>query len=368
MMELGELKKDWANLGQPFAFGGEDIFLKYNPQLNRNILRKELLPSLITYQKFRAAKPTKIVNPYFVRKRRKVIQSDLVFMTNPPNLPQKNKGYKYILIVQDIFSRKIWTAPLKKKNASSVLIELKKIINKMRPFHPEARFVIDRGTEYLNASVLSFLQQNNISVSHPSDGHASHVERANLSLQRLLFQSMTEAGKQIWYSKLKDAEQTMNDRHHRIIKMSPNVAELPINESKVNEAMSLYRHKALVKENKKLRKKPPKFSIGDKVRIKKEKRVFSRGYHPTFTSEIFKIVKVLDHLPITMYTISEWDGTEIQGNFYPEELSLVLGDVFKVERIIKRATVRRRKKVFVKWEGFSSKYNSWINESDLIRS
>jgi len=74
-MELGELKKDWANLGQPFAFGGEDIFLKYNPQLNRNILRKELLPSLITYQKFRAAKPTKIVNPYFVRKRRKVIQS-----------------------------------------------------------------------------------------------------------------------------------------------------------------------------------------------------------------------------------------------------------------------------------------------------
>jgi len=27
-MELGELKKDWANLGQPFAFGGEDIFLK----------------------------------------------------------------------------------------------------------------------------------------------------------------------------------------------------------------------------------------------------------------------------------------------------------------------------------------------------
>ena len=66
--------------------------------------------------------------------------------------------------------------------------------------------------------------------------------------------------------------------------------------------------------------------------------------------------------------IRDRDGTEIQGNFYPEELSLVLGDVFKVERIIKRATVRRRKKVFVKWEGFSSKYNSWINESDLIRS
>ena len=40
----------------------------------------------------------------------------------------------------------------------------------------------------------------------------------------------------------------MNNRYHRIIKMSPNEAEMDINKNKVNEAMAIYRHKAIIKE------------------------------------------------------------------------------------------------------------------------
>ena len=123
----------------------------------------------------------------------------------------------------------------------------------MGPFDTDARFIIDRGTEYLNRNVKQLLNETGLTITHPSDGHASHVERANLSLQRLLFQYMMEkGGPQIWTGYLKQAIKNMNNRYHRIIKMSPNKAELPENANKVNEAMALYRQKAIGrKKNKK---------------------------------------------------------------------------------------------------------------------
>ena len=45
--------------------------------------RNKILPSIPTYQKYRTAKKPRIYNPYFVRTKRKVFQSDLLFMRNP---------------------------------------------------------------------------------------------------------------------------------------------------------------------------------------------------------------------------------------------------------------------------------------------
>ena len=74
------------------------------------------------------------------------------------------------------------------------------IYNELAPFHKNARLVIDRGTEYLNNAVLEMLAALGVQVTHPSDGHASHVDRANLSLQRILYQYMdhTEGGTRKW--------------------------------------------------------------------------------------------------------------------------------------------------------------------------
>ena len=66
------------------------------------------------------------------------------------------------------------------------------ILTEMSPFDSKARFIIDRGTEYLNREVRRTLNNFGLTISHPSDGHASHVERANLSLQRLLYQRMRD--------------------------------------------------------------------------------------------------------------------------------------------------------------------------------
>lgn len=346
----------------PAAFAGADIFKKENKSaLSQRALIRNHLPSIPTYQKFRTFKKPRIFNPYFVYTKRKIIQSDLLHMQYPKGIVKENKGFAYILVVQDIFSRKIWTQPLKTKKADELVTHIDKILKQLQPFQRNARFVIDRGTEYLNKTVRQILRKYRLNISHPSDGHASHVERSIFSLQRILYQQMNADGNSLkWIDKLADAENIMNTRYHRIIRMSPNSAEKAKNADKVNEAMAIYRQKAFQK-----RKSTKKLNIGDSVRIHKWKNKFSRGYQQNFSTEIFQIKKVLDHLPITMYQLVDLKNEPVDGNFYIEELSVVKGDTYIVEKILKHKTQNKKKWYFVKWEGFPEKYNSWVKQDDL---
>jgi hypothetical protein len=58
----------------------------------------------------------------------------------------------------------------------------------------------------------------------------------------------------------------------------------------------------------------PKFSIGDKVRITKNKTTFEKGYTPRWTEEIFTVSTIQYTDPIT-YKITDMNGEKIQGTF-----------------------------------------------------
>ena len=63
----------------------------------------------------------------------------------------------------------------------------------------------------------------------------------------------------------------------------------------------------------------PKISIGDNVRIRKRKNLFDKGYTQRWTEEVFKISKIQFTIPVT-YKITDYNGEEIQGSFYEQEL------------------------------------------------
>ena len=54
-----------------------------------------------------------------------------------------------------------------------------------------------------------------------------------------------------------------------------------------------------------------------------------------------------------MYTVKDTDKNKIQGNFYANELSSVKGNIFTVEKIVKKKIVNGEEYGLVKWEGFS---------------
>ena len=64
------------------------------------------------------------------------------------------------------------------------------------------------------------------------------------------------------------------------------------------------------------KKRKPKFSVGDSVRIFKECGKFHRGYMRDFTIEYFTITEGLENLPVPRYKLKEYNGEDIPRNLF----------------------------------------------------
>ena len=105
-----------------------------------------------------------------------------------------------------------------------------------------------------------------------------------------------------------------------------------------------------------------KFQIGDNVRITKKKKAFDKGYTQRWTEEVFKISKIQLTIPVT-YKITDYNGEEIQGSFYEQELQKTAQDTFRIEHILKR----QGDKCPVKWMGYPKSFNSWIDTKTIVK-
>ena len=73
------------------------------------------------------------------------------------------------------------------------------------------------------------------------------------------------------------------------------------------------------------------------------------------------IKKVKNTVPWT-YVINDLNGEEIVGTFYEKELQKTNQKEFRVEKVIKR----KGDKLYVKWKGYDSSFNSWIDKKDIV--
>ena len=83
--------------------------------------------------------------------------SDLVDMQK---LSKWNKGYKYLLMVLDLFSKYGWIVPLKTKTGLEVSKAFENIFKKGKP----KKLWVDKGKEYYNKNMLDLLAKNNIEI------------------------------------------------------------------------------------------------------------------------------------------------------------------------------------------------------------
>ena len=106
----------------------------------------------------------------------------------------------------------------------------------------------------------------------------------------------------------------------------------------------------------------PKFSIGDNVRITKKTNLFDKGYTQRWTEEVFKISKIQLTISV-IYKITDYNGEEIQGSFYDQELQKTSQSTFRIEKVLKRQGVKSR----VKWIGCTKSFNSWIDTKAILK-
>lgn len=290
-------------------------------------------------------------------KRRKVVvkglndllQADLVEMQPFAKL---NKGYRYILIVINVFSKFVWAQPVKQKTSKDVTAAMKLILSHMKKVPKNLQ--TDLGKEFYNKEFQSLMQASNINhYSTFSNLKASVVERVNRTLKNLMWKQFSLQGSYHWLKLLPQIVEKYNNTVHSTIGMKP---------SEVGEKTAQHLLKTVYNRLKKVDNRKKKFKVGDFVRISKHRELFKKGYTPNWSNEIFKIIKVRLTTPIT-YLLQDQSGQNIQGTFYTEELlKTKYPDVYLIEKVIKA----KGKQLLVKWLGFDNSHNSWINKTDLI--
>ena len=66
-------------------------------------------------------------------------------------------------------------------------------------------------------------------------------------------------------------------------------------------------------------------------------------------------------MPLTD-VINDLKGEEIVVTFYQKELQKTNQKEFRVEKVIKR----KGNKLYVKWKGYDSSFNGWIDKKDIV--
>lgn len=280
------------------------------------------------------------------------LQADLVEMI--PYASQNN-GAKYILTVINVFSKKAYARALKNKTGLEVTKAMESILKSLG--HSIHNLHVDNGKEFYNKPMKMMLKKRNINMySTFSTKKAAIVERFNRTLKNKMWKRFSLNGSHKWVKILQSLIDDYNTSIHRTIKMKPNDVKQNDEEYLLN---TVYRLNGRVPLHKKIK---PKFKIGEFVRISKYKHIFAKGFTPNWTTEVFKIRRVQQTYPIT-YLLSDLHEKDIQGSFYNEELLKVADPkLYLVERIIRT----NGDKVYVKWLGFDSSHNSWINKSNIL--
>ena len=288
------------------------------------------------------------------RKRRVVVNgideiwcSDLVEMQK---FSRWNEGFRYLLMVLDIFSKYGWIVPLKNKKGESVSEGFRKVFAGGR--RPK-RLWVDKGLEFYNSHVKDLMKAEGVEMySTENEEKSSVCERWNRTIKTEMWKQFTIQNNTQYLDILPKIVKKYNNQKHRSIGMTPAEASKKKNENAV--FLKLFGDLSGLREQ-------PKFAVGDHVRISKFKRkLFDKGFTPNWTEEIFIVDEVQYSNPIT-YKLKDLLGEEIKGSFYEQEMLRAKQDVFRIEKVIRRS----KGKALVKWSGYPEKFNSWIDESEL---
>ena len=357
-----QIRRNFSRPGHPTAFSSANTVWRYYKKSVPLKKIHHILSDIDSYTLHRQYRKPSVRNPFYVYSKRAQVQVDLIDIMQ---LAESNDGMNYLVVFIDAFTRKMWIYPSKTKSAATIRNIMKLWLDEIG--RPPKQIFCDRGGELKNQLVRRLLDERGIVMMHPSsDIKAGLVERANRSIQLIIYTYLGDSESSRYIDQLDRLVLTYNDRPHRSLKyMSPNAAERPKNALQVR-AIARERYDKIAAA----RKKNTKYKIGQTVRIKKRRDRFTRGYHETANREYFKIDEVKTNQPITMYILKSYDtGELIQGGFYSNEIQLVGEDhAFKIEKVLKTRKYQGRTRHFVKWRDFGESHNSWIDAGQVTDS
>ena len=135
-------------------------------------------------------------------------------------LSKFNKGIKYLLCINDLFSKYAFAVPLKDKKEISIVNAFQSILDKSK--RKPNKIWVDKGSEFYNASIKKWLQDNDIIMySTNNEGKSVVAERFIKTLKSKIYKYMTSISKNVYIDKLNAIVNKYNNTYHTTIKMKP---------------------------------------------------------------------------------------------------------------------------------------------------
>jgi transposase InsO family protein len=357
------IKADYSSPGHPVAFASPATVARFY-----NITKEKatsILNQVDTYTLHREYKKPAQFNPFYVHNRREQVQADLIEIGS---IAKENDGVRYLLLLIDVMTKKVWLYPLKDKRGTSVTEALSHWIDSLGGKRNLPKLLLsDLGKEFIAKTFQEKLKQHKIKwQSGKGMSKAAVAERANKTLQVLIYKYLTDRETLRYIDVLPQLVATYNGRGHRSLKnMTPDEADRPENEARVQEVF----HERYEKLARKKAKVKPRLKIDGLVRVKTDSSRISssrRAYAEQFHGEFYRIVRINRTMPVPMYHLRALDDGEfIDGGFYAEELQPVEGDLWKIESVLDERTRRGKKEIKVKWKYFGDRWNEWIPASNV---
>lgn len=212
------LSEIFYNIRNPNSFSSKDkLYIqaqKDGKNYTRNAIEKWLEGEEV-YTLFKpvrnAIKRSRVIVPYTNYE----YESDCMYMKKWEKL---NKGYGFVMVIIDLFTRFLWAYPLKTLTAQ----ESSKVLGEFFTTHHCEVFKTDNGGEFLNFKVKTILKDRKIKhILSRNTPKANFAERVIKTLKFKLVKNMYFEQSHMWIDYLDDAVYSYNNSRHRTIKMTP---------------------------------------------------------------------------------------------------------------------------------------------------
>ena len=293
----------------PSGFAGINVLQQATGKTRRHV--KQFLDTQPTYRRFktpRKPKRARVVVPSMAVQ----FEADLFDLSK---YSQHNKGFKWILLIVDAFSRRVECEPLKNKSGPEVargMDEIFKRLSASNKMLPNVYLATDCGNEFFNQNVEPIYKKYNVShfpLRAPIKcAFAEITGRYIVSrLHKIMFHKDTKR----WIDYLQSAVVAKNAcKNKKTANLSPDEITFD-NQQKVKE--SLYPEYT------------PEYTlqIGDLVNVVKNRSLFAKSFHGYYSDKVYRVTKMHEHT-VPRYTIAdEEDGETIAGTWYAAELYLL---------------------------------------------
>lgn len=357
------IKSLYLKPGSPLAFRSSKTLrdhlnsLVKNKKKRRNTWKKiyDWLLKKDVYTAFRPARKTFPTDHYVnIFRNWQHSQIDLLDVSQ---WAKANDGVKYLICIIDAFSKKVLARGITNKRAETTAKVMSDFVKAISPQKIQT-LSADMGKEW-DGAFQKVLKENKIHFYHAvSSRHkAVFIERFFLTLRKLINQYRYENHTDRFIDKLPALISSYNNAKHSSTGFAPNQVTR-------DKYFMIWKKKYMRVANNAPPLRPPKFKIGQKVRISKLKGGFEKGSERPFTNAIFTIVDVILRRPsnVYLYTLKDAEGNILQGRFYAQEMSPVLvtaNTQYRIREILRYKTVGGKRFALVWWQGYPKSSSTW---------